>query len=345
MNLIFSNKIVSLKINQQYIADLLKISRVTVTKALQEHPDIAKSTIKKVKEAADELGYIPNIVGRSLSTKKTNTIGLIVPKINHSFFSTIIEEMYTKAKTLGYQIILMVSFENEESELNNVKSLLSMNVDGIIIDSVSTSAKDKSYELILKHKKPLIYIDRKPRSIKKAESIVFDDFNLSYKLTNRLIDKGYKDIMYITGSEEINICYDRLSGFKSAMNDASLNVPKKWFLKAGLDKKTSYKVFQEHLENNSILPQVIICVNDSVALGVYEACEKHQIKIPDDISIVGFGHLNISNLVQPPLSTVKLDLQKASFVAVEKLVAMINDQPYEKNNIIGGEIIFRESVK
>lgn len=116
-----------MKVNQQYIADLLKLSRVTVTKALQEHPDIAKSTVKKVKEAAEELGYIPNIVGRSLSTKKTNTIGLIVPKINHSFFSTIIEEMYSKAKAFGYQIILMVSFENEESELANVKSLLSMN--------------------------------------------------------------------------------------------------------------------------------------------------------------------------------------------------------------------------
>jgi DNA-binding LacI/PurR family transcriptional regulator len=334
-----------LKVNQQYIADLLKISRVTVTKALQEHPDIAKSTVKKVKEVADELGYIPNIVGRSLSTKKTNTIGVVVPKINHSFFSTIIEEMYTKAKDLGYQIILMVSFENEESELANVKSLLSMNVDGIIIDSVSTSAKDKSYELILKHQKPLIYIDRKPRSIKKVESIVFDDYNLSYKLTNRLIDKGYKDIMYITGSQEINICYDRLSGFKAAMKESNLGVSKGAVLNAGLDKQGSFDVFEKYVESNSNLPEAIVCVNDSVALGVYDVCKKHGIKIPDDIGVIGFGHVSVSNLVQPPLSTVKLNLQEASFVAVENLVAMINDQPYEKNNIIDGEIIFRESIK
>ena len=109
------------KINQKYIADLLNISRVTVTKALQNHPDIALSTREKVKKVADELGYIPNIVGRSLSTKKTNTIGVIVPKINHSFFSTIIEELYSNAKKVGYNIILMVSFENEEAELDNVK--------------------------------------------------------------------------------------------------------------------------------------------------------------------------------------------------------------------------------
>ncbi len=332
-------------VNQQYIADLLKISRVTVTKALQEHPDIALSTIKKVKEVADELGYIPNIVGRSLSTKKTSTIGLIVPKINHSFFSTIIEEMYTKAKSLGYQIILMVSFENEESELANVKSLLSMNVDGIIIDSVSDSANDKSYELILKHKKPLIYIDRKPRSIKKAESVVFNDYNLSYELTTQLIGRGYKDIMYATGAQGINICYDRLRGFKSAMKEASLKVSKNRILKVGLAKEEAFNVFQEYLENNSNLPEAIICVNDSAALGLYEVCKKHNIKIPDDVSVVGFGHLIASDLVQPPLSTVKLNLQKASFTTVEKLVALINDQPFEKNNIIDGEIIFRESVK
>ncbi len=334
-----------MKVNQQYIADLLKLSRVTVTKALQEHPDISKSTVKKVKEAADELGYIPNIVGRSLSTKKTNTIGLIVPKINHSFFSTIIEEMYSKAKAFGYQIILMVSFEDEESELANVKSLLSMNVDGIIIDSVSTSTKDKSYELILKHQKPLIYFDRKPRSTKKAESILFDDYNLSYKLTKALIDRGYKHIMYITGSQEINVCYDRFSGFKTAMSDATLDVPKKWILKAGLDKETSFNVFQTYLENNSKLPEAIVCVNDSVALGVYNACKKHNIKIPDDISVVGFGDVKASNLVQPALSTVKLNLQEASFSAVENLIDLINNKPVSKNTIIDGEIIFRESVK
>ncbi len=334
-----------MKVNQQYIANLLKISRVTVTKALQEHPDIAKSTVKKVKELADELGYIPNIVGRNLSTKKTGTIGLIVPKINHSFFSTIIEEMYTKAKVLGYQIILMVSFENEESELANVKSLLSMNVDGIIIDSVSTSDKDKSYELILKHKKPLIYIDRKPRSIKKVESIVFDDFNLSYKLTKGLIDKGYKNIMCITGSQEINICYNRLTGFKGAMKESKLDIRKDTVLMAGLDKHSAFDVFDKYVESNSKLPDAVVCVNDSVALGVYKACKKHDINIPDDIGVIGFGHVSASNLVQPPLSTVKLNLQKASFTAVENLIALINNKPVRKNTVIEGEVIFRESVK
>lgn len=336
-----------MKINQQYIADILKISRVTVTKALQNHPDIALSTIEKVKKKADELGYIPNIVGRSLSTKKTNTIGVVVPKINHSFFSTIIEEMYTQAKDLGYQIILMVSFENEEAELENVKSLLSMNVDGILIDSVSISAKDKSYELIQKHQKPLLYLDRVPRSLKDVEKVVFDDYKLSYKITETLISKGLKAILYATGNQKINICYDRLAGYKAAMKKASLPVTKEMQLSVGLDKQSAFEAFDTYFSNRtkSEIPEAIVCVNDSVALGLYEACDKHKLHIPNDISVVGFGHVSISNMINPPLSTVQLNLKKAGSTAIQNLVALIDEKPIPKNTIIDGEVIFRDSVQ
>lgn len=333
-------------VNQQYIADLLKISRVTVTKALQMHPDIAKSTVKKVKKVADELGYIPNSVGRSLSTKKTNTIGIVVPKINHSFFSEIIEEIYIKAKALGYQIILMVSFENEEIELTNVKSLLSMNVDGILIDSVSTSRECKFLPLISIHKKPLIFFDRKPRFVKKTESIVFNDYDLTFRLTSRLIERGYKDIMYITGSQLINICYDRLKGFKSAMKDSNLFVPKNRILTAArLDKSSGIEIFEKFISGKSKLPEVIVCVNDSIALGVYDVCKKYDLKIPDDLGVVGFGHLKISDFVKPPLSTVKLNLKNASILGIENLVAKINGGQNNTTTIIDGEVILRESIK
>lgn len=342
----FIFKIPFLAINQQDIANLLKISRVTVTKALQMHPDIAKSTVQKVKKVADELGYIPNSVGRNLSTNKTNTIGIVVPKINHSFFSEIIEETYIKATALGYQIILMVSFENEEVELANVKSLLSMNVDGILIDSVSTSTEGKFFSLISLHKKPVIFFDRKPRFIKKTESIVFDDFNLTFEITSRLIDKGYKDIMYISGSQLINICYNRLRGFKSAMKDSNLSVPKNRVLTVDrLDKSSGIETFEKFIRSKPKLPEVIVCVNDSIALGVYDVCKKYDLKIPDDLGVVGFGHLKISDFVQPPLSTVKLNLKKASILAIENLVALIKGKKKSTDTIIDGEVIFRGSIK
>ena len=333
------------KINQKYIADLLNISRVTVTKALQNHPDIALSTREKVKKVADELGYIPNIVGRSLSTKKTNTIGLIVPKINHSFFSTIIEELYSNAKKVGYNIILMVSFENEEAELDNVKSLLSMNVDGIIIDSVATSQKHKAHNLLNKHNKPFIYLDRKPVSLKNAVGVFFDDENLSYQLTKEIIHKGFTKLMFICGNKEINISKHRLNGFNKAVKEAHISVPEEWYLITKLDKINAEKDFSTFLENYNNLPEIVICATDSIAIGVYNACEKFEMKIPDDISVSGFGHVKISNLLNPPLTTVKLNLKKAAEKALENLLHLINNKPITETTLIEGEIIFRESTK
>jgi DNA-binding LacI/PurR family transcriptional regulator len=333
------------KINQKYIADLLNISRVTVTKALQNHPDIALSTREKVKKVADELGYIPNIVGRSLSTKKTNTIGVIVPKINHSFFSTIIEELYSNAKKVGYNIILMVSFENEEAELDNVKSLLSMNVDGIIIDSVATSQKHKVHNLLNKHNKSFIYLDRKPVSLKNAIGVFFDDENLSYQLTKEIINKGFTKLMFISGNQEISISKHRLNGFNKAVKEAHISVPEEWCLVTKLDKTNAEKDFSTFLENYNNLPEVVICANDSIAIGVYNACEKFDVKIPDDIAVSGFGHVKISSLLNPPLTTVKLNLKKAAEKALENLLLLINNKPITEKTLIEGKIIFRESTE
>lgn len=333
-----------MKINQQYIADMLKVSRVTVTKALQDHSDIAIETRQKVKELADQLGYIPNGIGRSLSTKKTHTIGIVVPKINHSFFASVIEDMYSSASKLGYKIILMVSFENEEIEYQSIKTLLSMNVDGILIDPSSSTSSDRAFSLIEKHNKPLMFFDRNLRTF-ESSGVYFDDHKLSYDLTMELIKRGYKKIVYVTGPQQINICYDRLNGFKSAMSDAGLDVRKDMILKSELDRNDGADVFGLFLQTNDDLPDAVICVNDSVAFGVYDACENHDVKIPEDLGVAGFGNIRIASLVKPPLTTVNLEEKEASFRAVENLVKMIEDENLEiGNEIFPGQIVVREST-
>ncbi|QLE02432.1 LacI family DNA-binding transcriptional regulator [Galbibacter sp. BG1] len=336
-----------MKINQKYIADILKVSRVTVTKALQDHPDISEETKSKIKKLADELGYIPNGVGRSLSLKRTGMIGVVIPKINHSFFSSVIEEMYQSAIELGYQIILMVSFEDEATELANVKSLLSMNVDGILIDSVSVNPPYKSFDLVVKHKKPLIYFDRKPLGINQP-GVFFEDYELSYQLTKEMTNRGYQDILYMTGSQQINICYNRFEGFKKALKEAGLSIEKSRIINTELDKKDAKKSFMKYINKGNKLPQAVVCVNDSVALGVYLACEKLKISIPEDLGVFGFGHVRVSGLVQPPLSTVKLNFKEASRSAIQKLSYLIKEGSQDsviENQVFNGEVIYRGSIK
>ncbi len=334
-----------MKINQQYIADILKVSRVTVTKALQDHTDIAEETRRKVKELAEQLGYIPNGIGRSLSTKKTQTIGIIVPKINHSFFSSVIEDMFKAATVLDYKILLMVSFESEAIEYSSVKTLLSMNVDGIIIDTASDTTTSRSYSLIKKHSKPFLFFDRKLRNF-DAPGVFFDDEELSCKLVKAVINKGYRRIMYITGPQHLNINYDRLQGFKRAMSESNLEVPNDLIIETNLGQKNGYKAFQLYLQTHKELPEAICCVNDSIALGVYDACKEAGISIPDDLGVVGYGNVAISSLVQPALTTVEIRARDACFKAVEVLVKMIESGiRLVPDSLFSGDIVIRGSIR
>lgn len=334
-----------MKVTQKDIAEKLQLSRVTVTKALQDHAGIALETKKKVKALAEEMGYIPNSIGRSLSTQKTLTLGIIVPQINHSFFSTVIEEMYAKAENLGYQIILMVSYEDEGKELAHVKTLLSMNVDGIIIDTASSTSSSQAFDLIEKHQVPFLFFDRKHVD-SDLPGVYFDDYQLSYQLTIELLRKGYSQLMYLSGPLQININQLRLKGFLDAMQSQELVVPENWILHSQITKKASYQVFNSFLERNKTHPEAILCVSDTVALGVYEACKEKNIRIPHDMGVIGFGNVLISRFVSPPLSTVDLDIRSAAEKVVENLVHLIQHKNVErKDEFFRGEILFRGSTK
>ena len=130
-----------------------------------------------------------------------------------------------------------------------------------------------------------------------------------------------------------------------AVKEAHISVPEEWCLNTKLDKTNAEKDFSTFLENYNNLPEVVICANDSIAIGVYNACEKFDLKIPDDIAVSGFGHVKISSLLNPPLTTVKLNLKKATEKALENLLLLINNKPITENTLIEGKIIFRESTE
>ena len=333
-----------MKINQKYLAEKLNVSRVTVTKALQDSPDISPDTRKKVKELAEELGYIPNGVGRSLSTKKTNTIGIVVPKIDHSFFSQAIESMYSAAADLGYQVVIMVSFEDEEKEKKDIRTLLSMNVDGIIIDSAASIKNHESYNSIKRYNVPFLFFDRISVGF-EANGIYFDDYNLSCQATTALIKKGYTQIAYMVGPLGLNISKFRLQGFKDGMKKHDLSIPSNHIINTGLTESAGYESFKSFIKNKRKFPQAVMCINDSVALGVYKACEDLKINIPDQIGVVGFGNLMISKLVNPPLSTIDLPVKEAGRKVIERLVEVIKGNDLSiTDQVLSGNIIFRDSI-
>jgi DNA-binding LacI/PurR family transcriptional regulator len=331
------------KINQKDIALALNLSRVTVTKALQDHPDIAQKTQKLVKDKAKELGYVPNFIGRSLSSSKSYNIGVCLPKIAHSFFSHSVEYMYEAANKLGYQIIPTISFESGLNERKNLESLLSMGCEGIIIGTASGVVNFEMYDFLKRAGIQTVFYDRFPSNY-KGYGVCGNDLVGSESLTRFVISKGYKKIICMAGPQSISVGRDRRQGFLNANESAGREVIPSEIIEVDMTEKDGYDKFIEYFISNGT-PDAVFCVNDSVALGVYKAAAKLGVNIPKDLAVVGYGNLNSGQLITPQLTTYNIPVEEMCYATVDLLVKLIANTPVADKVIqFDGEIVIRDSV-
>lgn len=311
------------------IAAKLDVSTVTVSKALRNHPDISDATKKLVSATANEMGYTPNFMARNLSSRKSYTIGVVVPKIAHFFFGSIIESIYDIAFKNNYEIILTVSQENEERERKHIQTLLSMRVDGIII-SISQETKDYSIFKILKERGvPIVFMDRIPQ-IPEIDTVFVDDRVGAFNAVDHAIKLGYKNIAHFAGYTEINIGKERYLGFEDAMNKHNIPINPEWVCHGGFGEDYGYKSFMK-LFNENNLPDLIFTVTYPVALGIYRAAHELGLKIPTDIDVICFGDAKVQKFLSPPLSCVNQPTDKIAEKAMKILFHKI-DNPDDKSN-------------
>lgn len=305
------------------IAGRLNVSAVTISKALRNHPDISKKTKELILKTAEEMGYTPNYMARNLSSKKTNTIGLVVPKIAHFFFGSIIESIYDLAFQNDYEIILMVSQENKEKEKKHLQTLLAMRVDGIII-SVSQETNDYSiFENIINKNVPLVFIDRIPK-LKNINKVFVDDKNGAFIAIEHAIKLGYKKIGHFGGYTQVNIGHQRLLGFEKAMNKYKLPINPKWVFKGGFGDKYGYESFMKLYDENN-LPELIFTVTYPVALGIYRAVNELGLKIPNDVDIICFGDAEEQKYLSPALSCIRQPTNLIAQNAMEIMFSHLDD--------------------
>ena len=195
------------------IADKLNYSTVTISKALRGHPDISPQTAKLISSTAKKMGYTPNLMARNLSARNSNTIGVIVPKIAHFFFSSIIESIYNIAFNSNYEIILMVSQENAEREKKHIQTLMSMKVDGIIISITQETEDYEIFETAMKRGFQMVFMDRIPK-LKNINSVKVKDREGAFKAVEHAIQLGYKNIAHFAGYTKINIGKEDISHLK-----------------------------------------------------------------------------------------------------------------------------------
>jgi len=324
------------------IAAELGIHHTTVSRALGNHPNVRSETKQLVLEYAEKLNYHPNILAQSLKSQKTKTIGVIVPEIKHQFFSEVISGIEEVTYESDFVILVCQSNEQYEREVMNAKALLSNKVAGLLVSISQTTFNCDHFKIYKDNGIPLVFFDRINQEF-ETTTVVVDDYQGAYQAVEHLIKKGRKKIFHIGGTKQLEISQNRYKGYRDALKYYGLNIENSRVVWKGLHEKDGIEGIKELLSDPENLPDAIFAVNDPVALGAYEILKDRGIKIPQDMSVVGFTNNNISKFLNPPLTTVEQPSFKMGRTAAELLIQEINEEKKHRHVVLPTKLIIRSS--
>ena len=333
------------EVTLQDIANKLNISKVSVSKALRDHPDISTVTKRLVRDTAQNMGYMPNFIARNLSSRQSNTIGLVVPKIAHHFFASAIEAIYQTAYKNNYEIILTVSQEDAEHEAKHIQTLLSMRVDGLLVSVTEQTKETSIFELVKKRGTPLVFFDRVIENI-GFSTVTNADEQGSYQTIKKVIKAGYTKIAHLAGYAHTNIGYNRRMGFENALRDSNLKIQDNWIIEGGFSEEDGYSGFMKLYKNNE-LPEVIFAVTYPVALGIQLAAQEMDIKIPQQLDIISFGGSTYNRFISPSITYISQPVKELGTKASELIINEIKnpDTAQDQHITLPTELIVCETCK
>jgi LacI family transcriptional regulator len=290
------------QVTMKEIAKKLGVSVSTISRALQDSPELHPETKRKIVEMAKEMNYQPNLLAQSLRISRTKTLGVIVPEIISHFFGSCVSGIQDTANLRGYNVMICQSNESIEQEKANIKSLVSSQVDGLLISlSRETNHYEHLYELY-EREIPFVLFDRVNEDI-PVSKITFNDVGGAYQVTKYLLETGCRRIMYVSGPEDLYISKKRKEGYLRALSEYGLGEEADLIKITDLTNEGNVKVAQE-IAAMDPRPEAVFCMIDPLAVDVLTVWKSMGIKIPEDISLAGFTNNPTSAVVEPPLTTV-----------------------------------------
>jgi LacI family transcriptional regulator len=328
------------------LATRLNISPATVSQGLKDHPAINKGTKKKIFDLAKEMGYESNSFAGNLRMEKTNTIGLIVPRLNSHFMATCIAGIENVANREGYNLIVSQSLETHTKEIANAETMFHNRVDGLLVSLAYDTEGIEHFEPFFKKNIPLIFFDRVAEH-RNCTNVLIDNRRAAYEATEHLIKQGCKKIVHITAIPKRNVYIDRLNGYKEALHDHGLEFKDEYVIINNLSQEAGTAA-AEIIRTMKTVPDGIFVANDNCAVGCMLGLKQAGFKIPADIAIVGFNNDPVSCVIAPNLSTVRYNGFQMGEVAAQNLINHLNgSSTIEITNtiILRSELIIRESSR
>jgi DNA-binding LacI/PurR family transcriptional regulator len=327
------------------IAKKLNLATSTISRALQDHHTISDKTIKKVKKAAEEMGFVPNTLAAGLRGNKTKTIGVLIPTVTQPFLSSLISGIEIAAQKSGYTVIIMQSHDSAEEEANMAKSLYSNRVSGVIC-SLAMETRDTSHFLQFPNNNiPLVFVDRVPKDFNTFR-VVIDNYSAGYKATKHLIEQGCLRIAHLTAGSEFGLYNERRRGYIEALKDHNLPVDEELIvnLKA-VTYEEGVKASNKLFDLNPI-PDGIFASGDIIAVSAVQTAKKRGVKVPGDVAVIGFNNDPISQIIDPTLSTITHPAEKMGKAAAEIIIQNLKKSKgdeVKEITFLNTEVLARES--
>jgi len=326
------------------IADKLNVSIATVSRALKDDPVVNKKTKKKIFDLAEQLGYRSNHFARNLRNQRTETIGVIVPRLNSYFMSTVIAGIENVANSEGYNLIISQSSESAEKEKLSAKTMFNSRVDGLLV-SLSYDTNDLlHFDQFSRKKIPVIFFDRGEEHV-NFTNVLIDNRQAAYDATKHLIEQGCKKIMHITAKLKRNVYVDRLKGYKQALAEHGLPFKEDLVMIGNLSLEAGMQAAETILKMEP-LPDGVLVANDNCAVGCMMALNQAGIRIPKQIAFVGFNNDPVSKVIEPNLTTINYPGYEMGEVAARNLINHLNDTyPIHSTHtiVLRSELIIRAS--
>lgn len=334
-----------MKITIKEIAKLAEVSTATVSKILNKKDNnISDATRQRVLDIVKEQNYIPNTIARSLVTRQTKTIGLVIPDIANPFFPELARGAEDKASESGYNIIFCNTDDNLEKEEKYINMLQEKMIDGIIF--TQSAKRTKGFKKLTIGSTPIILIDRDMNLEGVVGKVLVDNFTGAYEGVSYLLKNGYEKIAFITGALTSNTSKNRLKGYEKALEDSGVSYKEDYVLAGEYRSEWGFKAI-EKLFDNKVDFDAVFCGNDLIALSVIKALKNAGKSIPEDVGVLGFDDIYMSKFIEPELSTIRQPNYEMGYKAVEMLVNIL-ENPTEKNIkrelILKTELIIRQST-
>lgn len=291
------------EITMQDVADEVGLSRATVSRALQDHPHVNLKTKELVKEAAKRLGYRYNAVAASLRKSKSNTIGLIVPRIGRYYQASVITAIQNRLHEAKYNLMICQSNESPELERELVAALYASRVEGLIVSNTLHTTDFSAFDTFYQSNCPLVFFDRVPKNY-PAHKVQGDDFHGGWLATNHLLEQGCRRIAHIGGAQTCNIYRERFSGYKEALQQYNVELNEDSVFFHDLTRENAIETFEKLLKMDP-MPDAIFAGNDTVAVAIVDYAKRLGIHLPEELKIVGYSNDPLSEVIDPSVTSIE----------------------------------------